>query len=150
MELLIKYALPIITTMTISFAPIAKEEATYHDFLYVPEVVEEIVEPTIYEMEATFYTAFCQTGCIGITKTGDDVRNTIYVDGYRVIAVDPNVIPLRSIVKVELEDGQVFDAIASDTGGDIKLNRIDILVKTTSEAYDLGRQKAKITILEEK
>src|SRR5690606_1324618 len=46
------------------------------------------------EFEATFYTAFCPTGCTGITATGIDVRNTIYYEGKRIIAVDPKVIPL--------------------------------------------------------
>lgn len=99
------------------------------------------------EVEATFYTATCE-GCIGITKTGDDVRQTIYAEGHRVIAVDPNIIPLRSIVQVSLSDGSEFTAIASDTGGAIKGNRIDVLVKTVNEAYQKGRQTAVITILE--
>lgn len=113
------------------------------------EVIEEEVQPKSVEINAvaTFYTATCE-GCIGITKTGDDVRQTIYAEGHRVIAVDPNIIPLRSIVHVRLEDGTEFQAIASDTGGAIKGNRIDVLVKTVNEAYEKGRQTAVITILE--
>ncbi len=101
------------------------------------------------EVEATFYTAFCDTGCIGVTATGLDVSSTIYTpDGYRVIAVDPRVIALGSIVKVTLENGDSFEAKASDTGGDIKGNRIDILVKSRDEAYRLGRQSASIEVIE--
>src|SRR5690625_4123895 len=97
--------------------------------------------------EATFYTAFCPTGCTGITATGIDVRNTIYHEGKRIIAVDPSVIPLGSHVKVTLEDGTSFEATAQDVGGAIKGNRIDILVASRDEAYRLGRQTVKVEIL---
>lgn len=98
--------------------------------------------------EATFYTAFCPTGCIGVTATGYDVSNTIYVDGLRVIAVDPNVIPLHSVVQLTFADGTSFKARALDTGGDIQDHRIDILVENRDEAYRLGRQQVEIEILE--
>ena len=97
--------------------------------------------------EATFYTAFCPTGCTGVTATGVDVRNTIYHAGKRIIAVDPNVIPLGSLVRVTLKDGTSFEATAQDTGGAIKGNRIDILVDNRDEAYRLGRQSVKVEIL---
>ena len=111
-----------------------------------PIVQEYKKESNVFEMEATFYGPDCK-GCSGITKVGYNVRNTIYVEGMRVIAVDPRMIPLNSIVKVELEDGQVFRAIAGDTGGDIKGDRIDVLVSSEKESFKYGRQKAKITIL---
>lgn len=99
------------------------------------------------DVEATFYTAFCPTGCNGITATGLDVRNTIYTpEGLRVIAVDPSVIPLGSRVRVTLANGDSFEAKAEDTGGDIKGARIDVLVKSRQEAYELGRQSAKVEI----
>ena len=97
--------------------------------------------------EATFYTAFCPSGCTGVTATGIDVRNTIYHEGKRIIAVDPSVIPLGSHVKVTLEDGTSFEATALDVGGVIKGNRIDILVASRDEAYRLGRQTVKVEII---
>lgn len=97
--------------------------------------------------EATFYTAFCPTGCTGITATGVDVSNTIYYKGKRIIAVDPNIIPLGSHVRVTLADGTSFEATAQDTGGDIRGNRVDILVASRDEAYRLGRQSVKIEII---
>lgn len=86
---------------------------------------------------ATHYTAFCDTGCIGVTATGINVKSTIYYKGMRVIAVDPSVIPLGSIVKVHTANGS-FTAIAGDTGGAIKGNKIDILVSSKGEARSLG------------
>ena len=97
-------------------------------------------------MLASHYTARCD-GCSGITATGIDVSRTIYANGLRVIAVDPRVIPLGSIVRVEYADGTTFKAIAGDTGGSIKGRRIDILVASENEAYRLGKQTVTVTIL---
>lgn len=106
-------------------------------------------KPRTEEVVATFYTARCE-GCTGITKTGIDVRNTVYTpDGYRVIATDPAVIPLGSIVKVTLENGKSFEAKAEDIGGAIKGARIDVLVSNKARAYELGRQMAEVQIISE-
>src|SRR5690625_4164256 len=102
----------------------------------------------LIEVEATFYTAMCDTGCTGTTATGLNVKDTIYTDeGNRIIAVDPSVIPLGSTVKVSLEDGTTFTASAEDTGGDIKGQRIDILVESKEEAERMGRQNVKIELI---
>lgn len=65
-----------------------------------------------------------------------------------VIAVDPTVIPLGSRVYIEFPDGHGVEAIAEDTGGAIKGNRIDIAMWTVDEAYEFGKQKVKITVLD--
>ncbi|KMY55566.1 peptidoglycan-binding protein [Bacillus sp. FJAT-27231] len=90
-------------------------------------------------VSATAYTAKC-AGCSGVTATGIDLnanRNA------KVIAVDPNVIPLGSKVHVE----GYGTAVAGDTGGAIKGNRIDIHVPTESEALNWGRRTVNVTIL---
>lgn len=97
---------------------------------------------------ATAYDAFCDTGCIGVTATGYDVSNTVYKDGYRIIAVDPSVIPLGSLLYVETKNNS-FVGIAEDTGGDIKGNRIDVLMENRSIAYDFGRQNVSVTVVRE-
>ncbi|MGY3188786.1 3D domain-containing protein [Lysinibacillus sp. TE18511] len=97
-------------------------------------------------MLATYYGPDCD-GCSGITATGIDVTRTIYANGLRVIAVDPRVISLGSIVRVEYADGTTFKAIAGDVGSAIKNNRIDILVASENEAYRLGKQTVTVTIL---
>lgn len=99
-------------------------------------------------VEATYYTAMCDTGCTGITATGIDVRQTIRHKGLRIIAVDPRLIPLGSVVEVNA-GGAVFKALAGDTGGAIKGNRIDILVASEAEARKLGRTSATVRILNE-
>jgi 3D (Asp-Asp-Asp) domain-containing protein len=92
---------------------------------------------------ATAYTSYCNTGCTGITATGLNVQHGITHNGTKIIAVDPNVIPLHSIVKVYPKDRDPFLAYAGDTGGDIKGGRIDVLVSVNdkSKAYDFGRQQ---------
>ncbi|MCY9259107.1 3D domain-containing protein [Bacillus spizizenii] len=97
-----------------------------------------------HEVVATAYTAFCSTGCTGKTRTGYDVSNTSYYNGKRIIAVDPNVIPLYSLVQVSYE-GKSFQAYAIDTGGDIKNNRIDILMDSEQEANAFGRKNIRIS-----
>ncbi|WP_339213013.1 LysM peptidoglycan-binding domain-containing protein [Ornithinibacillus sp. FSL M8-0202] len=89
---------------------------------------------------ATAYTAECD-GCTGITYTGinlNEDRNA------KVIAVDPDVIPLGSKVYVE---GYGY-AIAGDIGSAIKGNRIDIHLPTKEEAFDWGVREVNVTIVE--
>lgn len=99
-------------------------------------------------VEATAYTNHPSEngGTYGgrvLTKTGYDITNTIYHNGLRVIAVDPSVIPLYSIVDIE----GYGKAIALDTGGAIKGNRIDYLVANDSEANNFGRRNVNIKII---
>lgn len=112
-------------------------------------VVEQAVEPTpvTETYEATAYIALCY-GCSGVTSAGHDARKSIYTaEGYRVIAVDPSVVPLYSIVSVTLSDGTTFTAQALDTGGAINGHDIDLLVASESEAWEFGRQSVEIEII---
>ena len=65
-----------------------------------------------------------------------------------VIAVDPNVIPLGSTVKIEFPNGETMHAVAEDTGGAIKGNRIDVAKWSVPEAEQFGMKDAKVTILQ--
>ncbi|MEN1969078.1 LysM peptidoglycan-binding domain-containing protein [Lentibacillus sp. N15] len=91
-------------------------------------------------VEATAYTAYCD-GCSGVTATGLDLRED---PNARVIAVDPNVIPLGSKVYVE---GYGY-AVAADTGGAINGNRIDVHVTNEDQANNWGRRTVEVTIVE--
>nr|WP_173812784.1 3D domain-containing protein [Dendrosporobacter quercicolus]NSL48110.1 3D domain-containing protein [Dendrosporobacter quercicolus DSM 1736]SDM05699.1 3D (Asp-Asp-Asp) domain-containing protein [Dendrosporobacter quercicolus] len=64
-----------------------------------------------------------------------------------VIAVDPDVIPLGSKVYIELPNGDSMYAVAEDTGGAIKGNRIDIAKWSVAEAEDFGMKDVKVHIL---
>lgn len=65
-----------------------------------------------------------------------------------VIAVDPSLIPLGSRVYIQYPDGHGEYAIAEDTGGAIKGNRIDVAKWTVNEAQDFGIQHVKVFVLD--
>ncbi|MFJ7974072.1 ubiquitin-like domain-containing protein [Psychrobacillus sp. NPDC096389] len=92
-----------------------------------------------FYVTATAYTAYCN-GCSGVTTTGINLKSNPDV---KVIAVDPKVIPLGSKVWVE---GYGY-AVAGDTGGAIKGNKIDLFMPSKSKAYDFGRKKVRIKVL---
>ena len=64
-----------------------------------------------------------------------------------IIAVDPRVIPLGSRVYIQYPDGHGDYAIAEDTGGAIKGNRIDIAKSTVKEAQNFGIQNVKVFVI---
>ncbi len=104
---------------------------------------EQSSEPSggkVFTMSASAYTANC-SGCSGITATGINLNAN---PNMKVIAVDPNVIPLGTKVWVE----GYGEAIAGDTGGSIKGNRIDIHVPSKSEAYSYGHRTVTVKIIE--
>ncbi|NPV53578.1 MAG: DUF348 domain-containing protein [Firmicutes bacterium] len=76
-----------------------------------------------------------------------------YADGYTsiglkaqygVVAVDPDVIPLRTRLYIE---GYGL-AIAGDTGSAIQGNRIDLCFNTLEEALRFGRRRVRVYLLE--
>jgi 3D (Asp-Asp-Asp) domain-containing protein len=60
------------------------------------------------------------------------------------VAVDPKVIPLGSRLYVE----GYGEAIAADTGGDIKGNRVDLYMETEDECWQFGRRPVEVVIAE--
>ena len=90
-------------------------------------------------MRATAYTAYCE-GCSGITANGTDIRSN---PNLKVIAVDPRVIPLGTKVWVE----GYGEAIAADTGGAIKGNKIDVFIPTEGQARKWGVKTVTVKVL---
>lgn len=107
----------------------------------------QIVYTPVYECTATAYTA-APDECgrdysdpnFGITASGEFVR-----EGF--IAVDPDIIPLHSLVYVE--GAGKFDGFyeAKDTGGAVKGNRIDIYVPDKLTAFEFGKRKVTVYVL---
>ncbi|WP_087974023.1 G5 and 3D domain-containing protein [Oceanobacillus rekensis] len=91
-------------------------------------------------MTASAFTAGC-SGCSGMTATGINLKAN---PNKKVIAVDPNVIPLGTRVWVE----GYGEAVAGDTGGNIKGNRIDIHVPNKSEAFSWGIKTVQVKVLD--
>ncbi|WP_408009639.1 peptidoglycan-binding protein [Pseudalkalibacillus sp. A8] len=90
-------------------------------------------------MEATAYTANCD-GCSGVTATGIDLNAN---PDQKVVAVDPDVIPLGTEVYVE----GYGRAVAGDTGGAINGNKIDLYMQSEEDATNFGNQSVEVTIL---
>lgn len=88
-------------------------------------------------------------GCIGITASGYDVRNTIYYndktyDKVRVLAADKSL-PFGTIIKVSnLKDYNDFIGIVLDRGSAISFDgfsQIDLLFESENYSYNFGRHQ---------
>lgn len=90
-------------------------------------------------VKSTAYTAYCN-GCSGVTATGINLKKN---PNAKVIAVDPKVIPLGTKVYVE----GYGEAVAGDTGGAIKGNKIDVHMSTKQKATNWGVRTVKVQIL---
>lgn len=84
------------------------------------------------QMIATAYTAGC-AGCSGITASGRPA-------GHGIVAVDPSVIPLGTKLYIP---GYGL-AIAGDTGGAIRGNRIDLGFDSYRDALIFGRREVTV------
>lgn len=106
-------------------------------------VSSSIEEPASFGEEmtvtATAYTAYCE-GCSGTTAYGIDLRAN---PNQKVIAVDPRIIPLGTKVWVE----GYGEAIAGDTGGAIKGNKIDVFIPSYDSAIAWGVKEVKIKVI---
>ena len=90
-----------------------------------------------FAAEATAYS-YKQPGLSNYTAMGIDLRSNP-----NVIAVDPTKIPLGTLVEVP----GYGVAIAGDTGGDIKGNRIDLHYPEVQQAKDFGRREITIKVM---
>lgn len=125
------------------------EPVVYED---VVETVEEVYEEPVYSYGATFEATAYAIGGWAVPSTmtamGTEISNTIYTaSGYRIIATDPNTIPMGTVVRVTYSDGTTFLAQADDTGGMIVGNRIDILYDNVPDALTFGRQNVTVEFI---
>ncbi|HCE11647.1 MAG TPA: hypothetical protein DEQ24_02560 [Enterococcus sp.] len=96
---------------------------------------------TTLTMESTAYSSDPADTLGGgtVTATGQNL-----LENPMAVAVDPSVIPLGTRLYVE----GYGEAIASDTGGAIKGNIIDVHFPTNAQAEQWGRRTVKVTILD--
>lgn len=123
-----------VSTASLPVANVSTAPATPKPSAPVASTAKELT------VTSTAYTASCE-GCSGITATGIDL---IANPQQKVISVDPSVIPLGSKVWVE----GYGEAIAGDTGGSIKGNKIDIFIPSKQEAINWGKKTVKVKILD--
>ena len=83
------------------------------------------------------YEHICGTGN-GITASGTQVTAGVSV------AVDPEIIPLGSVVYVDYGDGEIHNYVAEDVGGAVKGAHIDVAVEMHDVAMQLGLRRATV------
>lgn len=101
---------------------------------YLYNVDSELIE--VISLGEFELTAYCPCSkCCGIYANGYTSTGAKATAGH-TIAVDPKVIPYGTTVII---NGHEY--VASDCGGAIKGNRIDVFFDTHEEALQFGRQK---------
>ncbi|MDD5013824.1 MAG: 3D domain-containing protein [Atribacterota bacterium] len=121
---------------------------------YIDRVItnERVVTVKEYVGEAGKWEVFEVTGYSAndpAQGTNNIVATTFNLDLNRVknlpiIATDPDVIPLYSIVEIK----GMGAYISLDTGGLIRENRIDILFDSKQEALNFGRKELLVRVIE--
>lgn len=124
---------------TVKKQPVQKIVAMGALNVYTPSRGASIPYTTVMRMRATGYTSdYESTGkspgdpYFGITATGTVAKRN--VGSYSSVAVDPRVIPLGTKLYIE---GYGY-AVAEDTGGAIKGDRVDLFFDSSSEADNWG------------
>lgn len=123
-----------------------KENKTLTDILNKQETfVVKIEKMQMVEMDASAYAVGYPYGTVA--KAGVPAINFgfIKIDDLNIFtaAVDPKVIPLGSLLYIE----DIGLAWATDTGPAIKGMKIDLCMKTISQASKFGRRPVKVCIL---
>lgn len=98
----------------------------------------KLSEAKVMTMESTAYLP-TDGSAAGLTATGRKARRGI-------VAVDPRVIPMNSLVYVE---GYGW-AVAADTGGAIKGNIVDVCIENRAACMTWGRRNVKVFIFPQK
>ncbi|OYT69644.1 MAG: hypothetical protein CFK49_10325 [Armatimonadetes bacterium JP3_11] len=92
----------------------------------------------VLEMHASAYTPHRSGGGTGSGYTASGLPA-----GYGLVAVDPRVIPLGTVLYIE---GYGM-ALAADTGRAIRGHKIDLCFATRQQALQFGRRKVRVHIL---
>jgi 3D (Asp-Asp-Asp) domain-containing protein len=92
-------------------------------------------------VKLTWYSSLQGTGSGYITATGTHVQDNW------TVAVDPNVIPLGSIIEIRFADGTVRTYKAEDTGGAVRGEHIDIFESDNNQCIQNGVQWAEYRIV---
>ena len=114
---------------------------THRDGVITTASGEKLTYSKVIDVEATAYST--EGWNSKHTKSGTVAR-------VGAIAVDPRVIPLGVQVYITCDDGKSWvygKAVAEDTGGAIKGNKIDLFFNTQRECINFGRQQAKVYVL---
>jgi 3D (Asp-Asp-Asp) domain-containing protein len=114
-------------------AKIEMEQASFEDRekLFFNSLKSEIFQVTAYDPSPESCGKWAQ---FGITKTGTKPNSL------RTVAVDPNIIPLGSLVYIE----GIGWRIAEDTGRLVKGRTIDVYFDTYEDALEFGKKSIRV------
>ena len=119
-------------------------DSLVRDYISLKQELDNHDIPAYDEFEATAYNCNDPSqGTNNITAIGVDLERR-WTSYFQFIAVDPDIIPLGSIVEIK---GMGY-FLAVDTGGAIKGKRIDILYDCKDKAMEFGRQPVEIRVLQ--
>ena len=135
LEIVTVEAIPIETKVS---EPVIEVKQIVKESEITPE--PEIERVSLGEYRITAYCA-CEK-CCGAWADGITYTGTEATEG-RTIAVDPDVIPLGSIVEI---NGAEY--VAEDIGGAIKGDRIDLYFNSHQDALEWGVQYLDIFLIE--
>ena len=114
-----------------------KQPLTSRALVHRPQPPTDHIVKTI-TMVSTAY----EPGPVSCGASADGLTSTGAVAGPGIAAVDPRVIPYGTVLWIE---GYGY-AVALDTGGAIKGQRIDVCFRTVSECLRWGRRSVAVTI----
>lgn len=125
------------------------------------EPTAKIIEKGTKEVKKTVTTssgqALAYSKCITVKATAYTTEGRKYArtaTGTKpkvgTVAVDPRVIPLGSRLYITSADGKIVygTAVAEDTGGKIKNNKIDLFFNTKKECLSFGVRSMKVYVLD--
>ena len=142
-ELIVK---PIDTVMYVGVKDLPETRTTFWGTkVQKPETYKKTIDVKCTAYDLSFESCGKRPGDRGYGITASGMKA-----GVGVVAVDPKVIPLGTKLYIEAIDGSwsYGYAIAGDTGGAIKGNRVDLFFDTYSECMQFGRRSARVYILE--
>lgn len=94
---------------------------------------------------ASAYSTYANGDPNASKKYGGTTASGTQVSAGRTIAVDPNIIPLGTVVNIKSDfPGVSGQYIAEDTGSAIKGNRIDIYMGNVDTALSFGRRSIQV------
>ena len=143
-----------ITFIVLAILPELSETLAYRDEKFHAEKEEPVKERSIAKRTAPTklgkftVTAYCGCGrCNGkYRKNGKPITSTgAYAKQGVTIAVDPEVIPYGSVLYLK----GIGYRLASDTGGAIKGNRLDLYFEEHTDALMFGRREVEVFIFKE-
>ena len=104
----------------------------------------------VISMRATAYDLSYESTGVSSSQPGYGITASGMKAQYGVVAVDPKVIPLGTRLYIESADGKYVygEAVAGDTGGAIKGNKIDLFMNTRQDCLNFGVRQVNVYILD--